>query len=154
MFSSKQITDWILNKVDVEAGDTISPLKLQKLLYYCQAWHLTVFNEKLINEDFEAWAHGPVLRSVYKRFAGFHFMNEPIDIERQVIEVPNISDDSLALLDEVYDIYGNKSASYLEKLTHSEKPWIEARGGLQEFDRCTNIISNETIKQFYNQLKK
>lgn len=90
MFNSREITDWILSKIDFDAGDTISPLKLQKLLYYCQAWHITIFDEKIINEDFEAWAHGPVLRSVYKRFAGFHYMNESIDINRIELQIPKI----------------------------------------------------------------
>lgn len=154
MFNSNQITDWVLSKIDFEAGDSISPLKLQKLLYYLQAWHLTIFDERIIDEDFEAWAHGPVLRSVYKRFAGFHYMNEPINLENQNLSVPNINEESINLLNEVFSIYGNKSASYLEKLTHSEEPWKEARGNIDEFERCTNIISNETIKQYYSSLRK
>ena len=48
MYTSKQIADWILSKINKEAGDTISPLKLQKLLYYCQAWHYTIFDKKTI----------------------------------------------------------------------------------------------------------
>ena len=67
MYTSQQIADWILSQLNSNSGDTISPLKLQKLLYYCQAWHYTIFNEVLFDERIEAWTHGPVVPSQYIR---------------------------------------------------------------------------------------
>lgn len=131
MKTSKQIADWILSKINIEAGDTISPLKLQKLLYYCQAWHLAVFSKPLFKEEIEAWSHGPVIPSQYKRFAN--------TLRNGSIKMDNIKKESIVfeneetknLLEEVFEIYNEHSANYLENLTHSEKPWIEARGSLQ-----------------------
>lgn len=146
MYTAKQIADWILSKIDVEAGDTISPLKLQKLLYYCQAWSLTVFKTPIFNERIEAWAHGPVVPSQYKRFAGV-LRNSNIIIKD--IDAPKLESESERLLNEVMSIYGEHSASYLEELTHQETPWIEARVGLEPWAASNEEIKHETIIAFY-----
>lgn len=153
MYKAKQISDWILSKIDTEAGDTISPLKLQKLLYYCQAWHLTIFGERLIDEDIEAWAHGPVLSSQYTRFA-YIPRNEQIKPKTINLTVPEFNANSEELLEEVLRIYGEHSASYLENLTHSEKPWIDARGDLQPYERSNNVIEDKAMIDFYTKYKK
>ena len=146
MYTSKQIADWILSKIDVEAGDTISPLKLQKLLYYCQAWSLTVFNIPIFDEKIEAWAHGPVVPSQYARFAGV-LRNANIDIKN--LSVPEFESETERLLNEVMSIYGEHSASYLEELTHQETPWIEARAGLEPWEASNAEIKHKTIIDFY-----
>jgi uncharacterized phage-associated protein len=152
MYRAKQISDWILSKIDTEAGDTISPLKLQKLLYYCQAWHLTIFGDKLMNEDVEAWAHGPVFSSQYTRFA-YIPRNEQIKPKTINLSIPEFSEESGELLQEVLRTYGEHSASYLEDLTHSEKPWIDARGGLQPYERSNKVISEKSMIDFYTKYK-
>ena len=86
ILSSKQVADWILSKVNKSAGDTLSPLKLQKLLYYCQAWHYTIFNKELFDEKIEAWAHGPVVPSQYKRFS-YIMIYDAIDVDKINIEI-------------------------------------------------------------------
>ena len=152
MKTSKQITDWILSQVDTEKGDTISPLKLQKILYYCQAWHLAIFKKPLFQEDIEAWAHGPVVPSQYTRFS-YIFRNDNINPSKINIEKIEFEDKTTEdLLTEVFGIYNEHSASYLENLTHSEKPWIDARGSLQDWERSNNIISKETMTEFYSKL--
>ena len=60
MYKSRQIADWIIHKTH----GNITHSKLQKLLYYCQAWHYTIFNEVLFDERIEAWTHGPVVPSL------------------------------------------------------------------------------------------
>ena len=152
MKTSKQIADWILSKINIEAGDTISPLKLQKLLYYCQAWHLAVFGKPLFVEEIEAWSHGPVIPSQYKRFAST-LRNGSINtnnIKKESIVFTNKETENL--LEEVLEIYNEHSANYLENLTHSEKPWIEARGCLQPWESSNSIIQKESMKTFYTEL--
>lgn len=152
MKTSKQIADWILSKINIEAGDTISPLKLQKLLYYCQAWHLAVFSKPLFKEEIEAWSHGPVIPSQYNRFANI-LRNESIktnNIKKESIVFENKETENL--LEEVLEIYNEHSANYLENLTHSEKPWVEARGSLQPWERSNSIIQKESMKTFYSKL--
>ncbi|MDE7413632.1 MAG: DUF4065 domain-containing protein [Muribaculaceae bacterium] len=149
MYLAKEIADWILSRINIESGDTISPLKLQKLLYYCQAWHYTIFNEPLFDEDIEAWAHGPVVPSQYSRFADTpRYTN--INITQVEITPPTLPNDSRELLEEVMDIYGEHSASYLEQLTHKERPWLETRGDLPEYAKSDKVIPLRLMYQYYH----
>lgn len=152
MYTSKQIADWILSKINTQAGDTISPLKLQKLLYYCQAWHLTIFNKPLFDENIEAWSHGPVIPTQYNRFS-YILRNEQIKVKNINIEVPQLEPDSETLLNEVLSIYGEHSASYLEALTHQELPWSSARGNSKPWERSNAVITHQSMIDFYSHLK-
>ena len=153
MYSAKQISDWILSKVNTESGDIISPLKLQKLLYYCQAWHLTIYNDPLFAENIEAWAHGPVVPSQYSRFA-YILRNEQIKPKSINLEVPVFSSETQELLIEVLETYGEHSANYLENLTHKEKPWLIARGNVPVYERSSNVISHKSIIDYYSAFRK
>lgn len=152
MKTSKQIADWILSKVNTEKGDTISPLKLQKLLYYCQAWHLAIFKMPIFEEDVVAWAHGPVIPSQYNRFS-YILRNDNINPKKINIEEITFEDlETEVLLTEVFELYNEHSATYLENLTHSESPWINARGGLKSWERSNTIIAKEVMLNFYSEL--
>ena len=149
MYTATQIADWILSHVNIDAGDTISPLKLQKLLYYCQAWHYTIFRKPLFNEDIQAWAHGPVVPSQYKRFANIQ-RYEIIDIRNIILSTIVLPTDSRELLEEVMDIYAEHTAYYLEQLTHKERPWAETRGDLPDYMASDKVISLDLMYEYYN----
>lgn len=138
------IADWFLAKVDREAGDSITHLKLQKLVYYAQAWALALLDRPLFEEDFQAWAHGPVVRSLFDRFngSGWSALDGPES-------VPEMDEDIRGLLEEVFRVYGEHTAKTLENLTHQEAPWINARGVCAPEERCTNIIPKEAMRAFY-----
>ncbi len=149
MYTATQIADWILSRINTDSGDTISPLKLQKLLYYCQAWHYTIFKEPLFEEDIQAWAHGPVVYSQYKRFADIpRYTN--IDISKTELAPPSLSRIGEELLEEVMDIYGEHTAYYLEQLTHKERPWLETRGDLPEHAATDRVISLDLMYEYYH----
>lgn len=148
-YRAQQITDWILSRIDSDAGDIISPLKLQKLLYYCQAWHYTIFDEILFDENIQAWAHGPVVVSQYHRFKDL-MMNEVINIKDLNIKVPKFPERTENLLKEVMSIYGEHSAYYLEQLTHKERPWKETRGNLEPYAASNKVIPLELMKEYYS----
>ena len=153
-YNAKNIADWILTFINTEAGDTISPLKLQKLIYYCQAWHYTVFNEPLFDEQIEAWALGPVVPSQYKRFAGISrecsiSVSQLTDVELKEFDSP-----TLKLLTDVMNVYGEHSALYLMNLTHSEPPWKKARNGLDDYKASSKPITLEDMKEYYSTLRK
>lgn len=144
MYTSDNIADWFLASVDREAGDSITHLKLQKLVYYAQAWSLTLNSTALFEEDFEAWAHGPVVRSLYNRFSGNAWSELPtpssnIDLDDEVTE----------LLMDISESYGQLSAKRLEDLSHSETPWITARGNMPPEARSDAIISKDSISKYY-----
>ncbi len=138
-----------------EDGDLITPLKMQKLVYYAYAWTL-VLNEKcLFQEQMEAWANGPVIPSLYAQLKPYGA--SPIGIEfagvstQRVFEKlsEKIAPEIRETLDEVYETYMPKSAFELVVLTHNEKPWIEARGGLPATSPSNNPISDTDIKAQY-----
>lgn len=129
----------------------ISNKKLQKLVYYAQAWSLALIGKPLFSEKFEAWIHGPAIPSLYRKFKQFGF--KPVESQK-----PNFNPSTLPhtdILDEVWRVYGKYDANYLEILTHQEEPWITAREAL-EFDlSSSNEISLELMKNYYSQkLKK
>jgi uncharacterized phage-associated protein len=143
-FSPQQIAHYFIGTLDREAGDSITHLKLQKLLYYAQAWAMVVFKKTLFEEDFQAWMHGPVLPSIWESYKHYGFDSIPLcDFEDTL---PN---EVQELLEEIKSVYGEKSAKYLEELTHSEWPWREARAGLPIEARSTKFISKNAMVEFY-----
>lgn len=125
----------------------ITNKKLQKLVYYSQAWSLVLNNKKLFNDPIEAWVHGPAVRSLYieyKRF-GFSPISEKID-ESDI----KVSCKDRELLDNIWKIYGKFDAGYLEMLTHSEQPWQDARNGLLGHQSSENQITGKSMKSFYS----
>lgn len=131
-----------------ERGDNLTNLKLQKLLYYAQAWHLALRNQPLFSEDFQAWIHGPVLPSQYQRFKKFEW--RPILEEK--ITIPQLSNELNRHLKEVVEVFGSETATALELMTHNEFPWKEARQGIAPDQQSTAIISKESMKKFYKSL--
>src|SRR5690606_28223588 len=65
------VVNYFLRKVDKTSGSSMTPLKLQKLVYYAQAWHLAFYGTKLFNEEFQAWVHGPVNYELWQKYSGF-----------------------------------------------------------------------------------
>ena len=142
-----QIADYLIDKSNTEKRP-ITNKKLQKLVYYAQAWSLVLNNKKLFSEKIEAWVHGPAVRSLYVKYKEFGF--SPIQKEVDSASIKMISGKSKKLLDSVWKVYGKLDAGYLELLTHSEKPWQEAREGLQNSESSENEISLSSIKIFYS----
>lgn len=134
---------WFLNHADRDSGEALTHLKLQKLIYYAQAWFLANYDRPLFNEDMEAWAHGPVAQTVYKKYRGNGW--EALPPEKAV----NVGDELSDFLAEVYDEYGQFSAKKLEKMTHEEEPWKAARGDLPPEARCNNPISKLLMRNYY-----
>lgn len=130
-----------------ERGELLTNLKLQKLLYYAQAWYLALKNEPLFEEDFQAWVHGPVLLTQYHRFRDCKW--KPIEID---VAAPDLSDDTKTFLNEIIDVFGSEPAVALEIMTHRERPWIEARGDLAPHEPCNTYISKDSMSDFYKSL--
>lgn len=120
--------------------------KLQKLLYYAQAWTLALKNAPLFKEPVEAWIHGPAIPAIYRRYKKYGFGPIP---EKGSDKIPS---EHKQMLDEIWMIYGKYDAEYLELLTHSEEPWIRARHGLDVDESSNVLISHESMQEFYASL--
>jgi uncharacterized phage-associated protein len=128
-------------------GDLITNLKLQKLVYYAHAWYIALNKEKLFAEPIEAWVHGPVIPSVYRRFKQYGW--NPISFQPDDVNLtPEITD----FLHEIMDAYGGYTGYELEKMTHSETPWKNARGNLAPDEASNNIISNDDLISYYSKV--
>lgn len=142
MYKSRQIADWIIHKTH----GNITHSKLQKLLYYCQAWHYTIFNEVLFDERIEAWAHGPVVPSQFSRFNNIDFFQ---NIKVKDCENIKLKSKTEQLLNEVVGIYNKCTDRHLELLVKREVPWRETRGNIPEFKKCQKEIQLDLMKQYY-----
>ena len=131
----------------------MSHLKLQKLLFYCEAYHLAYLNTSLIDEDFQAWIHGPVCRPVYDNLKAHSVLYSDIVFDNasnpdEVLE-HNLTSTQLGILN---DVLGNLSTwrdLELEAATHKEQPWITARKGYAAADKCEVVISKTEMMAFY-----
>lgn len=140
-------------------GELLTNKKLQKLLYYIEAWFLADKNKSLISEDFEAWVFGPVVSSVYREYKQFKYNPIRFDYDssaesklKGIIKENKISKDDVNFLNLVLTKYGCLSAFELEFLSHSETPWLEARGNLSPVESCNTVISKNTMKEYYKNL--
>lgn len=122
--------------------------KLQKLMFYAQAWSLVLNNQPIIDDKFEAWIHGaaiPALYRVYKDY-GWSNITEAFDTS----EFSQLTNEERELLDDVWTVYGqNYDADYLELLNHSEEPWQKARQDVAPFESSNAEISEAVMKEFY-----
>jgi uncharacterized phage-associated protein len=138
MLSCHDVAKYFLSQADEDAGDLISNLKLQKLLYYAQGFHLALYNEPLFPESVEAWIHGPVVPEVYHEYKNFASSAIPIpeDIDFSIYDKETVD-----LLDEVYSVYGQFSAWKLRNMTHNEEPCKDTD--------VSGVISHESLKKYF-----
>ena len=132
-----------------EEPDYLSPLRLQKLLYYVQGWHLGAFERPLFSERIEAWKYGPVVPSVYQAFKSY----DDQGIRPSAEEEPSyLSRADRAFIDSVWAGYKQFSAIGLYEKTHSEPPWRNARGNLPAGAPSNAEIPQEELRKFFRPL--
>lgn len=125
----------------------MSAMKLQKLLYYSQAWSLVWDDRPLFPERIEAWANGPVIPDLYTKHKG------QFDIQSWSYGNPiSLDDAAKETVDAVLEYYAPHNAQWLSDLAHSERPWREARAGLAEGERGNREITLESMMEFYSTL--
>lgn len=147
-YSASLVAKYFIWKASTE-GKKITNKKLQKLLYYAQAWYLALKDKPLFKEDIQAWVHGPAIVSIYNKYRSFGYKYIIEDIDPKDLESLTKDD----LLEEVWKVYGKLDAEYLETLTHNESPWQNAREGLNAADASTNVISHKDMREYYKNLK-
>ena len=137
-YNAIDIAKKIICKTDVEHGDTLSNLKLQKLLYYMQGFHLAFFDEPFFNESIEAWTYGPVVPVVFQEFKKYKKRSiNPDNYHDDLV----LTDDEQQMFDMVYSEYNRYSAVALMNMTHTEGPWKNHGMG--------DVITNEELRAFF-----
>jgi uncharacterized phage-associated protein len=143
MATAFDVAKYILKK-----RGSLTAMKLQKLLYYCQAWSLVWDEKPLFDNKIQAWVNGPVLPSVYNFHRGQYFVSDA-DF---TFACGELNVEQIKTIDAVLGFYGDKSAQWLIELTHSEKPWIDARKGLAPGERGNSEITHAAMADYYSGL--
>lgn len=147
----------VASKVDDVIGyllfkcEDITPLALQKALYYIQGLYYAFMGTFLFEEDCEAWVHGPVYRDIYNRYSSYRF--DPIE-ENRNFDVSVLTEAEKAVIDSVVQNFCCYSGKILECFTHSEMPWLKTRGNLPADAHSNRIISKELIGEYFIAVKQ
>jgi uncharacterized phage-associated protein len=141
MASVHDVVSYILRK----HGPTTA-MKLQKLVYYCQAWSLVWDERPLFSARIEAWVNGPVVPALYRIHKGQFRISEWCG------NPDNLSRTQKETVDAVLRFYGPKTAQWLSDLTHRERPWQDARSGLKDAERGKSEISHASLHEYYSSL--
>lgn len=142
MALATNVAKYILSLADVEKGQVISNLALQKLLYYCQGYYLafTENKEPLFEEDILAWRWGPAVENVYREYKHHGSASLPNDELTDVI-IATLSKDQKEVIEAVNDVYKGYSAIALMEKTHMENPWRETEQ--------SEVIKRDKIYAFF-----
>lgn len=152
MKNIKEICDFVIFRLTGEGDSALSHLKLQKILYYIQSWHLALENEPMFDGKFQAWIHGPVNRDIYNRFKDTKYMYSSIDMSdlKDVdMSFSTLTEANKLHVNSVLEVYAPFSDTQLEDMTHRENPWIEARQGYEPHQRCEQEINEQTMRDYY-----
>ena len=131
----------------LERQGPMTTWKLQKLVYYGQAWSLVWDDDALFPEEIEAWANGPVVRALYHAHRGKYRISR---LPRG--EADTLTDEQRETVDAVLEFYGDKSPQWLSDLTHMEAPWQSARRGVPDGERGDAVIEKESLAEYYGSL--
>jgi uncharacterized phage-associated protein len=126
---------------------SVDAMKLQKLLYYSQAWSLVWDDRPLFSSKIEAWANGPVVREVFKAYQGHYKIHKA-----KFGDSNALSKAEKETVDAVLNFYGPKTGFYLSELTHRERPWREARNGLAPGEMGDQEITKAAMRNYYGSL--
>jgi uncharacterized phage-associated protein len=145
MVSVFDVAQYIIDKLG-----QITSIKLQKLVYYCQAWSLVWDDSPLFEDKIEAWANGPVVLELYKTFQNYYYV--PTDIK--IGDITKLSETQKETIEAVLRGLGDKSSGWLIELTHSEDPWIKARkrANVKPGYVCSEVITFVDMAEYYSSL--
>jgi uncharacterized phage-associated protein len=143
MATALDVAQYILERIG-----PMSAMKLQKLVYYSQAWHIVWEDRTLFDDKIEAWANGPVVTSLFAAHRGqFRVSCIPGS------DASSLTEEERESVDVVLEAYGAKSAQWLSDLTHMESPWRDARRGIADGERCDAEITPAALSEYYSSLQ-
>ena len=144
-----QVTVFDVAKYILEKQGSMSAMKLQKLIYYSQAWSLVWDDQPLFQNRIEAWANGPVVRELYDVHRGKFQVNHE---DFSPYSKQELTPEQKETVNAVLEAYGSKSAQWLSDQTHSESPWQDSRNDLSDTERGSREITLESMAEYYGSL--
>ena len=135
------VANYFLKCQRVEAGEYITNMKLQKLVYYAQGIYLAMKNEPLFDEVINAWDYGPACEELYQKYKQYDKNPIPIPFDLNTLEI--FDKETREILDLVYNHYGEYSAWGLSNLSHEEPTWKNA------YKRGRDVITHESMREYF-----
>lgn len=150
-YSVHDVADYVIFKLKSEDNISLINLKLQKLSYYIQAWHIGIRKKKFFNGDFEAWIHGPVNVDLFHRFRENKSLYSDIELNDIVNKdfLNSFSPKDKKFIDFILENYAKFSGVELETMTHKELPWKETRKGFDPTELCNKVIPDTLLLDYY-----
>ena len=136
-------------KYILQQHGSMSPMKLQKLCYYSQAWSLVWNDAPLFDEDFQAWVTGSVCPELFFKLFLKMKNKSSINVNDITGEEGNLTDNQKDTIGKVLEHYGSHTAQWLSQLTQMEEPWKIARKGVPSGVGCDSIITKERMAIYY-----
>ena len=134
-----------------EDGVALTPLKIQKLAYYCEALMQGMYGKTLIKQPIEAWEYGPVFRDLY--VALHDYGRDPVSEPIADVKSERYESDEETVIRGVWNNYGQASASRLVTLTHTiGTPWYVVKHDKQKYPEAKPAIPKSLIKRYYQDL--
>ncbi|WP_288887733.1 type II toxin-antitoxin system antitoxin SocA domain-containing protein [uncultured Eubacterium sp.] len=146
----RSVISYVFNKME-----EITPLALQKILYYVQGINLAINEKEMVVEECRAWEHGPVFREVYNMFRNFKY-NPIEDVRFAIFENTEneLDKKEKKVIDLVINTFGVYTGKTLERITHEEDPWNDARLGYEDGIPSNVLISKESMKKYFKKINK
>ena len=152
MASSVEVARYLIHLAsprEDEDVDCLCHLRLQKLLYYVQGWHLGAKGKPLFSGQIEAWTNGPVVREVYPVFADYKYSSIP-PVEGKDSAALSKGEKDFILC--VWERYKQYSATALRDKTHREPPWQGARGHSAPHEKSSAVITHDSMRNYFGHL--
>lgn len=155
-YDVNDIADYVILSLNSDEDYFLINLKLQKLMYYIQAWSLGINGAPMMNGKFEAWVHGPVCIELYNRFKDTKSLYSSITNDDVINKSPKdkFNPEDVEFINYILENYARYSGSQIEAMTHSEDPWINARKGYGPMERCHVEITQEAMRDYYEKKYK
>lgn len=142
MPTARDVAQYILEKMG-----PLNTIKLQKLVYYSQAWSLVWDDSPIFNEEIQAWANGPVVPDLFYAHQGLYSVSSIAGGDSS-----KLNKDQKETIDVIIKDYGKRQSQWLVELTHMEDPWKNARGTCLPGARCTKAITHAAMAEYYSGL--
>lgn len=149
-FAPKKIA--VVARYMIQKAEEVTPMALQKLLYFAQAFFHALYDTDLFIGDCQAWTYGPVYPEVYRQYSDCGCKPIPRPSPEMMEDFSEFTTREIVLMDTIVDVFGMYSGGILSRITHNERPWIETRGNLPPNDRSAATIDKKLIDDYFKKV--
>ena len=170
MFPTKAVANFFIDLGRAYKVHDLTPMKLQKLVYYAHGWHLAVTGKPLITEPVQAWPFGPVIPQLYhdckeyddspvtRKLTSMELLPGTMKFRTFTPEIEGKSpeiDETKAILTKVWNTYSKFTSIQLSNMTHEAgTPWDQVNRQYGGQIPKKMVIDNDVIRQYFEKQAK